>query len=356
MSKRKVRKNRAISKVPKKEIITPRKIQVAQGSAAERVFRIRAGLSPVTTEIAPGLPATPTRDLIYHGGRTISHLSFMNLYVGGSSSWVHTDTNSIDKAISGAMADKNLNNVMAQYFHGEKITSIFKGSKILDGSRPEVFTRKNIESTLEDLYLQNKLSIHNLKNTVFNLILPRRTILADPDIGEASEAKLTIAKKMSGRRERSESSIPHEEEGDSLSGLGGYHGSIHVKKGTKTITLYYSINVYSEVLSNGKENGIPFFDKPWKNIVATLYHELNEARTDPDVDDVIATNNLKLWGWADKKGYECGDFPIEEAGDLGSIGMVFKEVPLANGTGTVPIQLQYSNAVHGPEGPISSPH
>jgi hypothetical protein len=32
------------------------------------------------------------------------------------------------------------------------------------------------------------------------------------------------------------------------------------------------------------------------------------------------------------------------------------EVPLANGTGYVPVQLQYSNAVHGPEGPIPYPH
>jgi hypothetical protein len=26
------------------------------------------------------------------------------------------------------------------------------------------------------------------------------------------------------------------------------------------------------------------FDQPWKNVLATFYHELNEARTDPDVD------------------------------------------------------------------------
>ena len=34
-------------------------------------------------------------------------------------------------------------------------------------------------------------------------------------------------------------------------------------------------------------NGIPVFDRPWKNVVATLYHELNEARTDADVEDAI---------------------------------------------------------------------
>ena len=70
----------------------------------------------------------------------------------------------------------------------------------------------------------------------------------------------------------------------SLNGLGGYHGSVHVKtpKG-KNVTLYYSVNAFSEILPNGQENGISVFDKPWKNVVATLYHEMSEFRTDADV-------------------------------------------------------------------------
>jgi hypothetical protein len=32
------------------------------------------------------------------------------------------------------------------------------------------------------------------------------------------------------------------------------------------------------------------------------------------------------------------------------ITRVFREVPLAKGGGTVPVQFQYSNAVHGPQG------
>ena len=35
---------------------------------------------------------------------------------------------------------------------------------------------------------------------------------------------------------------------------------------------------------------------------------------------------------------------------------VFIEVPLSDGSGLVPVQLQYSNFVHGPEGPIPYPH
>ena len=47
-------------------------------------------------------------------------------------------------------------------------------------------------------------------------------------------------------------------------------------------------------------------------------------------------------------------FPVDEAGN--NLSLVFKEVPLADGSGTVPVQFQYSNAVHGPEGPIAQPH
>jgi hypothetical protein len=45
---------------------------------------------------------------------------------------------------------------------------------------------------------------------------------------------------------------------------------------------------------------------------------------------------------------------MEEAG--ADLGAVMREVPLANGKGAVPIQLMWSNAVGGPEGPIATPH
>jgi hypothetical protein len=45
---------------------------------------------------------------------------------------------------------------------------------------------------------------------------------------------------------------------------------------------------------------------------------------------------------------------MSEAGN--NLGLVMKEVPLTDGSGVVPIQLQYSNFAHGPEGPIPSPH
>jgi hypothetical protein len=136
---------------------------------------------------------------------------------------------------------------------------------------------------------------------------------------------------------------------DSLHGLGGYHGSVHAQGAS----VYYAVGVYSQVLADGRQNGIVAFDQPWKNVVATFYHELNEVRTDADVDDAISTGNDALLGWTSSQGYEVGDEPIFEASS--DLSKVFKEVQLADGTGTAPVQLMWSNTVHGPEGPVDAP-
>jgi hypothetical protein len=129
----------------------------------------------------------------------------------------------------------------------------------------------------------------------------------------------------------------------SLGGLGGYHGSVHAGGAV----IYFAVGVFSELLTNGDQNGIVAFDEPWKNVVGTFYHEMQEARTDPDVEDAIRTRNLNFIGWNSDQGEEIGDFPVFEADPL---QLVFKEVPLVNG-GTAPIQLMYSNRVNGPEDP-----
>jgi len=87
------------------------------------------------------------------------------------------------------------------------------------------------------------------------------------------------------------------------------------------------------------------------------HHELNEARTDSDVQDAIAAGNhpntAKFLGWTSCQGEQSGDFAVFEANLLTK---VFQEVSQTNGSGTVPIQFQYSKAVHGPEGPITQRH
>jgi hypothetical protein len=127
---------------------------------------------------------------------------------------------------------------------------------------------------------------------------------------------------------------------------------VHVSRsGRGKETLYYSVAVYSE-----GANGIVAFDEPWKNVCATLYHELQEARTDPDVEDAIRAGHTpaaaRLLGWYSPRGGEIGDLPIAETN--GHIELAMKEVRLADGSGTVPVQLLWSNRVGGPEGPATS--
>ena len=90
-------------------------------------------------EIAPGIPPSPDHDLIFNGGRTFAKLNFFNFYVGGAESWRVSDMQSIDTALSAAMSDRNLNNVISQYFPPDgQITSNFLGSRVLPGPPPTV--------------------------------------------------------------------------------------------------------------------------------------------------------------------------------------------------------------------------
>ena len=117
------------------------------------------------------------------------------------------------------------------------------------------------------------------------------------------------------------------------------------------------MGVYSERYANGSTNGIPVFREPWKNVVAALYHQLIEARTNPDVEEAIRDPSLlnddRTLGWVSDSGLEIGDIPLSANFPLTS---VITEVPLANGSGSVPVQLPYSNYAGAPEGPITQPH
>ena len=97
-------------------------------------------------------------------------------------------------------------------------------------------------------------------------------------------------------------------------------------------------------------HGIPVRGwEPWENVCATLYHELQEVRTNPDFEEADRTGNVHLLGWTSDSGNEIGDFPVTEAGP--HLELVFKRVPVAAAPHTAPIQLMWSNRVHGPEGP-----
>ena len=84
----------------------------------------------------------------------------------------------------------------------------------------------------------------------------------------------------------------------------------------------------SQMLAEGRQNGIVAFDQSWKNVAATLCHELNEFRTDADVKDAIESADNDFLGWMSRQGRECGDQPIFVAT---SLSQVFQEVMASNG-------------------------
>lgn len=276
----------------------PLSVVVRPGSEAEASYR--------SAVLAPGFGPQPGLDLRFFGGKTLPHLRYTVVYLGG---WQALERSELDRALAAAMRDLGLNNVLTQYFPGTDVTATFAGSKVHEGSLPATVTRDLVESLVPTL---------DLGPSVACLLLPPGAVLVDTaDV-------------------------------DSKHGLGGYHGSVKVNGNER----YYAVAVYSE-----GDNGIVAFDEPWKNVCATLYHELQETRTDPDVEDAIRLGSApgadRLLGWYSPRGGEIGDIPMAEAG--GNLGGVMQEVPLSDGSGTVPIQLMWSNAVAGPEGPIPTP-
>jgi len=292
--------------------------------------------------------AHPGLNLKFFGGKTIEHLTFTHVYLGGKKAWNVDDIAAIDHALPAAMEDPHLNNVLAQYYPDGKPTTAFKPSRILEEPLPAVVHRDTIESIVASLDRANGLSGFDLARSVFCFLLPRGVVLVDGD----SSGHVDRDHDDDDEPQFNPALREQDEADDSKHGLGGYHGSIH-PHGAKTETVYYAVGVYSE-----GDNGIVAFDAPWKSICATFYHELCEARTDPDVEDAIKLGDTraadKLIGWYSPKGGEIGDIPMEEAG--AHLETVMREVPLASGRGKVPIQLQWSNAVGGPEGPIARTH
>ena len=297
---------------------------------------------------AAGFPAEQAYNLRYFGGKTIEKLTFTHVYLGGKAAWNPADVQNIDHALPAAMSDPHLNNVISQYYADEKSTTTFKPSRFLEGALPNPVYKDTIEHLVATLDQANGLSGFDLTSSVFCFMLPPGVVLVDGN-SKGHQERHDDDEKPKHNPALGE----RDEADDSKHGLGGYHGSVHAKRGAKTDIVYYAVGVYSE-----GNNGIVAFDAPWKSVCATFYHELNEARTDPDVEDAIRAGDTpaanKLLGWYSDKGGEIGDIPMEEAG--ANLGTVMKEVPLSGGNGTVPIQLMWSNAVSGPEGPVATKH
>lgn len=306
-------------------LTVPMRIQARQGSLAEKRYYQKSGLPggawPMPKAIAPGIAPSPLDDLIFHGGRVVPQMEFQNIYLGSPVDWQAGDIANIDNAIARAMSDRPFNTVMRQYFPGAQLACEARDSLILNDVKPTQLDEDDVRAKIVALFDSGQISKSDLDTTLFNLMLPPGCVLR---LGDST----------------------------SLAGLGGFHGSIHIRRGSRNLTLYYSANVFSDMLSPTRENGIVVFDKPWKNVVATLVHEINEFRTDADVKDAIDTGDNDALGWTSRRGHECGDQPIVAAA---SLALVFKEIRAGQGGSRVPVQFMYSNGAHGAEGPIGPP-
>ena len=96
----------------------PMRIQARQGSLAEKHYYQNSALPhggwPRPEAIAPGISPKPLNDLLYHGGKLVPRMEFQNIYLGGEASWQPSDIEAIDMAITLAMQDARLNNVIKQ--------------------------------------------------------------------------------------------------------------------------------------------------------------------------------------------------------------------------------------------------
>ncbi|MGH2867056.1 MAG: hypothetical protein ACRDNK_05730 [Solirubrobacteraceae bacterium] len=297
-----------------------------------------AGAKP-SRHLAPGFQPQPSWNLTNFGGPTISSLTFVNRYVGGTAAWSTSDMTNIDNALSAALSDSGLESVMAQYFPGATISSTMLPSAVHDGGAPGTVFKDTAEALAQQLHSQGALGPADPAKTVICMMLPQGVVLSDNfSPGFTPPAGASAAEGFK-RRKRGVIKVEAGDAADSKNGLGGYHGSVHLADGTE---IFYAVGVYSE-----GGNGIDAFGVPWKNVVATFYHELCEARTDAAVEDVNSTGNNGLLGWYSQTGQgEVGDLPINACN--GDLSLVFKEVQLASGSASVPIQLMWSNADAGP--------
>jgi hypothetical protein len=325
------------------EMFSPRALNVVLAPESEAHRHVGRPSSQPSGSPSPNLTAgfqpQPAWNLTYWGGPTIADLTFANRYVGGSAAWSATDMTSIDGALSAALSDSKLQSVIAQYYPSVAISSKMLPSAVHDAAVAATVYKDTAEALAQQLYDAGALSCADPKSAVICIMLPQGVVLSDAfSPGYAPPAGSAAAERYA-RRKGQVIKVGEDAAADSKHGLGGYHGSIRLPDGTE---VYYAVGVYSE-----GDNGIDAFGVPWKNVVATFYHELNEARTDADVDDVNATGNNALLGWYSQTGQgEIGDLPINASG--GDLALVFKEIPLAAGGGTVPIQLMWSNADAGP--------
>jgi hypothetical protein len=233
--------------------------------------------------------------LVRRGGRTIYDLSYKNFYYG--TIW-RQDENSaivnrhararekIEQAIAAAMTDSDLNRLLSQYFPHRPITANPLPPAIIDDAprttSPDIpFNEIDIRSVIAGL-VRTHLANLDLASTAINIILPQGMSLEI--LGLDEQERPSDAPRMPG--------VPRDAP-FYASGLAGYHGSVAETIAGKPVDVLYSVVAWSD-----GGTGIPVPNwSGWENIVATLYHELQEIRTNPDVDLAVRSGNNALIGW-----------------------------------------------------------
>src|SRR5262245_36008396 len=174
----------------------PMRIQARKGSLAEKRYYAHSALPQplhMPKAIANGVSPRPLEDLIFHGRKIVPQMLFQNIYCGSSADWHGSDVEQIDAAITAAMRDKRLNNVMAQYFHGTALSCDPLASITLADQKPTLFDEPDVQAKIVTLFRSGQIQASDLESTLFNLVLPLGSVLA---LGDS----------------------------DSLNGLRGYHG------------------------------------------------------------------------------------------------------------------------------------
>ncbi|HVH51555.1 MAG TPA: hypothetical protein VM690_05380, partial [Gaiellaceae bacterium] len=101
--------------------------------------------------LAPGFEPEKGLDLRYLGGMKLPALTFTTVYLGR---WDAGEQTKLDGAIAAAMTDPHLNNVLAQYFPGKRVTATFAGSQSHGGPAPARVYRDTVESIVSGLAVQ----------------------------------------------------------------------------------------------------------------------------------------------------------------------------------------------------------
>jgi hypothetical protein len=253
--------------------------------------------------------------LINHGGRTIRDLTFQTVYLG--SIWsvpsLADERQRVDAVLAAALNDPGLNGVFPQYFGDQAVSATALESAMLPIAWPEFIGRGDLRRLAGGLADAGRLPAGGWHDFVVLFVLPPGTILVH-DGGSGDEA------------------------GNSMKGLGGFHGSFAIARPDGKARLRFGAVVWSD-----GENGaaVPGWH-PWENACAGMYHELAEIRTNPDFDLGPAH-----WGWATEQGDEIADLPVDWARDQPQ--RVFRKVTMEGVK--APVQLLWCNQSGRPWNP-----